>query len=85
MTDIATNVNRADELQVSLPFLLQQAAWLYERELSQVRAQIRRVGNAALSPTTAPPSTGALTPVLGGYPMNRTTSMLTRALEITSC
>src|ERR1043165_3701283 len=38
----------AEYFHVSVPFLLQQAAWLYERELSQVRAQLRRVGNTAL-------------------------------------
>lgn len=29
---------------MTLPFLLQEAAWLYERQLSQVRAQMRKVG-----------------------------------------
>ncbi|KAI9709383.1 MAG: hypothetical protein M1812_007719 [Candelaria pacifica] len=33
----------ASSFEVSLPFLLQQAAWLYERQLSQVRAQMRKV------------------------------------------
>ena len=36
---------RADKLEVSQSFLLQQAAWMYEQQLSQVRAQMRRVGS----------------------------------------
>ncbi|KAI9808593.1 MAG: hypothetical protein M1825_003743 [Sarcosagium campestre] len=44
----------ADTLQVTLPFLLQQAAWLYERKLSQVRAQIRKVGSSAISGSPSP-------------------------------
>ena len=35
---------RAGRFDVTLSFLLQNAAWLYERQLSQVRAQMRRVG-----------------------------------------
>lgn len=34
----------AAQFDVSLAFILQQAAWLYERQLSQVRAQMRKVG-----------------------------------------
>lgn len=30
-------------------FLLQQAAWLYDRQLTQVRAQMRKVGTAQSS------------------------------------
>ncbi|KAI9749439.1 MAG: hypothetical protein M4579_006876 [Chaenotheca gracillima] len=37
----------AQDFGVPLPFLFQQVAWLYERQLSQVRAQMRRVGNQA--------------------------------------
>lgn len=33
----------AERLDVTQAFLLQQAAWLYERQLSQVRAQMRRI------------------------------------------
>lgn len=45
---------RADHFNVSLPFLLQQAAWLYDRQLSQVRAQIRRVGTkSSLRPASS--------------------------------
>ncbi|KAF8424304.1 hypothetical protein EV426DRAFT_92349 [Tirmania nivea] len=43
----------AQQFQVSRAFLLQQAAWLYERELSQVRAQMRKgMGGAAAAPAS---------------------------------
>ncbi|EPS37444.1 hypothetical protein H072_8906 [Dactylellina haptotyla CBS 200.50] len=50
----------AEHYNVSAPFLLQQVAWLYERELSQVRAQLRRVGTVS-TPLTTPgtPQPGA--------------------------
>lgn len=38
------SIYRAARFDVPLPFILQQAAWLYERQLSQVRDQMRRVG-----------------------------------------
>ena len=41
--------DRAEEFEVTLNFLLQQAAWLYERQLSQVRAQLRKVNNRPVS------------------------------------
>lgn len=47
--------SRAEQYHVSVPFLLQQAAWLYERELSQVRAQMRRVGTGGISGASTPP------------------------------
>ncbi|KAI9703340.1 MAG: hypothetical protein M1836_007907 [Candelina mexicana] len=43
----------ASSFGVLLPFLLQQAAWLYERQLSQVRAQMRKVV-VPQSTTTSP-------------------------------
>ncbi|KAK9257223.1 hypothetical protein V1507DRAFT_446574 [Lipomyces tetrasporus] len=36
-------LSRAEYFDVSIPFLLQQAAWLYERELQQVREEMQRV------------------------------------------
>jgi hypothetical protein len=66
----------AAHLQVSRAFLLQQAAWLYERELSQIQAQMRRVGGPALSAGLSfpnPPSPRPQSPaVMGGIPMART-------------
>ncbi|KAI9821496.1 MAG: hypothetical protein M1832_003344 [Thelocarpon impressellum] len=53
----------ADRFEVSLPFLLQQSAWLYERQLSQVRAQMRKVGNpnasASKAGSSVPPGSGS--------------------------
>ncbi|PYH93412.1 autophagy-related protein 29 [Aspergillus ellipticus CBS 707.79] len=47
----------ADDFQVTLQFLLQQAAWLYDRQLSQVRAQILKVGTTqSSSPSPGPGS-----------------------------
>lgn len=46
---------RAEKFDVTLPFLLQQAAWLYEQQLSQVKAQLRKaskpIASTAVSPT----------------------------------
>ncbi|RMZ80976.1 hypothetical protein DV738_g2381, partial [Chaetothyriales sp. CBS 135597] len=50
----------AARFEVSQPFILQQAAWLYERQLSQVRAQMRRVGNRP-STATSSPTPGSVT------------------------
>jgi hypothetical protein len=50
----------AEQFEVTQPFLLQQAAWLYERQLSQVRAQMRKVGNRqSATPSPAPSSWGS--------------------------
>lgn len=41
----------AQKFDVTLPFILQQAAWLYERQLSQVREQMRKISRSqAASP-----------------------------------
>lgn len=61
----------AEEFDVTLPFLLQQVAWLYDRQLSQVRAQMRRVGTThSASPS---PGVGSVagSGTLGGQPMRR--------------
>ncbi|KAJ9641498.1 hypothetical protein H2199_005468 [Coniosporium tulheliwenetii] len=59
---------------VSQTFLLQQAAWLYERHLSHVRAQMRRVGGAGAgagvgavpaAPSPTPTPTPTPTPGMG--------------------
>ncbi|KAL2074000.1 hypothetical protein VTL71DRAFT_7778 [Oculimacula yallundae] len=44
----------ATKFEVSLAFLLQQAAWLYERQLLQVRAQMRKVGVSKGSAAPSP-------------------------------
>lgn len=45
----------ADNFDVTLQFLLQQAAWLYDRQLSQVRAQMRKVPTAQSNPPSPAP------------------------------
>ncbi|KIW35407.1 uncharacterized protein PV07_02105 [Cladophialophora immunda] len=60
----------SENFEVSQTFLLQQAAWLYERQLSQVRAQMRRVGNRqSATPSPAPGSASAS--MVGGQAMKR--------------
>ena len=60
----------ATQFQVTQPFILQQAAWLYERQLSQVRAQLRKVGNRQSA--TPSPAPGSMTSsITGGDPMKR--------------
>ncbi|KAK4863882.1 hypothetical protein LT330_010363 [Penicillium expansum] len=54
IADIATGKALAGNFDVTLQFLLQQAAWLYDRQLSQVRAQMRKVGTTqSASPSPA--------------------------------
>ncbi|KAL3420365.1 hypothetical protein PVAG01_08864 [Phlyctema vagabunda] len=62
---------RATRFEVTLAFLLQQAAWLYERQLVQVRAQMRKVG--ASKGSNASPIPGSITES-GGEAMRRTGS-----------
>jgi hypothetical protein len=54
----------ADQFNVTQPFILQQAAWLYERQLSQVRAQLRKVGNRQ-SATPSPASVSVASSIVG--------------------
>ncbi|MCJ1302596.1 hypothetical protein MMC08_005400 [Hypocenomyce scalaris] len=64
----------ADEFDVSLQFLLQQAAWLYERQLSQVRAQLRKVSRpTSAAPSPTPGSVSGSTTV-GSHAMKRVDS-----------
>ncbi|KAK6580759.1 hypothetical protein PZA11_006995 [Diplocarpon coronariae] len=60
----------ATRFEVTLAFLLQQAAWLYERQLLQVRAQMRKVGvsrgSAAPSPVPWTTQLGSPDPVDSG-------------------
>ncbi|KAL6237042.1 hypothetical protein BDW75DRAFT_238669 [Aspergillus navahoensis] len=48
----------AESFDVTLQFLLQQAAWLYDRQLSQVRAQMRKVPTAQSN--AASPAPGSI-------------------------
>jgi hypothetical protein len=40
----------ADRLQVTVPFLMQQATLLYETELSRIRGQMQRIGTTTSRP-----------------------------------
>ncbi len=63
----------AIQFEVTQSFILQQAAWLYERQLSHVRAQLKRVSNRQSA--TPSPAPGSMTSSLaGGQPMKRTGS-----------
>ncbi|KAL8718111.1 MAG: hypothetical protein Q9225_004717 [Loekoesia sp. 1 TL-2023] len=64
----------ADEFNVDLPFLLQQAAWLYERQLSQVKAQLRKVSKPSLTAHSPTPSSVSGSGIAGGHAMARTSS-----------
>lgn len=71
----------AESYDVSLSFLLQQAAYLYDRQFSQVRAQLRKVGaskNSAQSPTLGTESTGgeAMVRTVSGGSQQQTPSTL---------
>ncbi|TVY30361.1 Autophagy-related protein [Lachnellula hyalina] len=63
----------AGKFEVTLAFLLQQAAWLYERQLLQVRAQMRKVGvsKGSAAPSPVPGSTSEN---VGGEMMRKTGS-----------
>ncbi|KAK1144783.1 hypothetical protein N8T08_004794 [Aspergillus melleus] len=61
----------AESFDVTLQFLLQQAAWLYDRQLAQVRAQMRKVPNTqSSSPSPAPGSVSGST-ALGNPPASK--------------
>ncbi|RPB04096.1 hypothetical protein L873DRAFT_1667225 [Choiromyces venosus 120613-1] len=75
----------ASHLQVSRAFLLQQAAWLYERELSQIQAQMRKAGLNTNLGFPTPPSPRPQSPaVMGGVPMTRTGTAGTADLRVHS-
>ena len=58
----------AQKLEVTPRFLLQQAAWLYERQLSRVKAQMKKVsGRQSATPSPTPGSlTASLVAGQGG-------------------
>ncbi|KAJ5712332.1 hypothetical protein N7493_008800 [Penicillium malachiteum] len=57
----------ADSFDVTLQFLLQQAAWLYDRQFSHVRAQMRKYDPTAQSnsPSPAPGSISGSVALMG--------------------
>lgn len=66
---------RAEHFDVTLQFLLQQAAWLYDRQLSQVRAQMRKVPPVqSSSPSPAAGSVSGSTALSGHTPKGNVTA-----------
>jgi hypothetical protein len=62
--------SRADKFQVPPAFLLQQAAWLYERHLDHVRNQMKKVSISNAVPSSSPTGGSTMTGV-GGVAMRR--------------
>ncbi|KAB2580402.1 Autophagy-related protein 29 [Lasiodiplodia theobromae] len=60
----------ATRFEVGQGFILQQAAWLYERHLQHVRAQMRKVGGGAAAAAGAG-TAGSGSGNVGGVPMKR--------------
>lgn len=52
--------HRSARFDVSLSFLLQQAAWLYERHFSQMRAQMKKLSPSTSSSAIVPDSSSQL-------------------------
>lgn len=67
---ILTDSFSADRFNVSLPFLSQQAALLYERQLSQVRAGLQKANRLSSGASPTPGSTSG-SGTTGGYAMTR--------------
>ena len=63
--------NRAEQFDVTLPFLLQQAAWLYEQQLSQVKAQLRKASRPISIGTPPIPGSVSGSGIGGGHAMTR--------------
>ncbi|KAL4918618.1 hypothetical protein BDW62DRAFT_63972 [Aspergillus aurantiobrunneus] len=55
----------AESFNVTLQFLHQQAAWLYDRQLSQVRAQMRKVGTTHSNTASPAPASIHASTTLG--------------------
>lgn len=62
---------RAEQFDVTLPFLLQQAAWLYEQQLSQVKAQLRKATRPASIGNSPTPGSASGSGIAGGHAMIR--------------
>ena len=61
----------ADRFDVTLAFLSQQAAWLYEKQLSQVRAQLRNVNKPSSAGNSPTPGSVSGSGITGGHAMSR--------------
>lgn len=62
---------RAERFNVTLPFLLQQAAWLFEQQLSQVKEQLRKASRPTSIGTLPTPGSASGSGIKGGYEMAR--------------
>lgn len=67
---VLTSAFRAERFNVSLPFLSQQAALLYERQLSQVRAGLQKANRLSSGASPTPGSISG-SGTAGGYAMTR--------------
>ena len=56
---------------MTLPFLLQQAAWLFEQQLSQVKAQLRKATRPVSIGTSPTPGSTSGSGIAGGHAMIR--------------
>lgn len=63
--------NRAERFNVTLHFLLQQAAWLFEQQLSQVKEQLRKASRPTSIGTSPTPGSVSGSGIKGGYEMTR--------------
>ena len=59
-------ISSAYKFDVTLDFLLQQAAWLCDRQLSKVREQMRKVGHTQSNATSPAPWSASGSAALGG-------------------
>lgn len=64
--------SRADQFDVPVPFLLRQAAWLYEHQLSTVRAQMQRISTSRPTSMVGGPELSVLSQVQGKYSLDET-------------
>lgn len=73
LADNEANGISAARFQVPQTFLLQQAAWLYERHYEHVRSQVNSLKSTVTNvPVTS--GSGSRETVVGGIPIQRTTS-----------
>ena len=77
---LANSSRSAGKFQVPPTFLLQQAAWLYERHLDHVRIQMKKVSGSNI-PTASNSGTSTLT-AMGGIAMQRTGSAGSRGVHV---
>ena len=76
----------SERFEVPLSFLLQQAAWLYERHFEGMRAQMKRLGSvASAAPSPRPEAQQGESGSVGGVSMQRKGSNGTPAGRVLAC